>query len=65
MIGPDDLVGAMTPDMSPSAITYSKRTDSIEQFVNAQWLWGVRDQKAATTPQEDAIDGCYDPDRST
>ena len=26
VIGPDDMVGAMTPDMSPSAITYGRRS---------------------------------------
>ena len=61
VIGPDDMVGAMTPEMPPSAITYSKRTESIEQFVTKNWMWGQRDvsgrcRPSCTTPsQEDAI----------
>ena len=31
VIGPDDLIGVMTPEMSPSAITYSRKTTSIEK----------------------------------
>ena len=58
VIGPDDLVGVMTPEMSPSSITYSRRTGSIERAVTDTWHWGVRDQ-IVTTPQEDAIRGCY------
>ena len=62
VIGPDDMIGAMTPDLSPSAITYSQRTGSIEQFVTKHWTWGQRDQRNASTPEEDAIANCYDPD---
>lgn len=62
MIGPDDLVGWMTPAMSPSAITYSRTTGSIEQFVSQKWPWGERDQALTdATPQEQAIIDCYDP----
>ena len=62
VIGPDDMVGAMTPDLSPSAITYSQRTGSIEQFVTKHWTWGRRDQRNSSSPEEDAIANCYDPD---
>ena len=39
MIGPDDLIGVMTPEMSPSAITYSRKTASIEKAVTDTWRW--------------------------
>lgn len=58
VIGPDDLVGLMTPDMSPSAITYSKRTTTIERMVTDSWNWGER-FTLASTPQEDGIKSCY------
>src|SRR5262245_12720033 len=31
VIGPDDAIGVMTPEIAPSAITYGKRIDTIEQ----------------------------------
>lgn len=48
VIGPDDMVGAMTPDMPPSTITYSNRTESIERFVTKYWMWGQRDVRWPT-----------------
>ena len=58
VIGPDDLVGVMTPEMSASAITYSRRTSSIERAVTDNWTWGQRDQ-LYETPQESSIRQCY------
>lgn len=58
VIGPDDLVGVMTPEMSPSSVTYSRRTGSIERAVTDTWHWGSRDS-LRSTPQEDAIRACY------
>jgi VWFA-related protein len=73
VIGPDDMVGVMTPDLPPSAITYSSRTDSIEQLVTKHWMWGTRDIRWPTFaqpdgglpqkahPEEQAIFDCYPP----
>ena len=58
VIGPDDLVGLMTPEMSPSSITYSRRTTSIERMVTDSWNWGQR-FTLQSTPQEDGIKACY------
>jgi VWFA-related protein len=60
VIGPDDLVGVMTPEMSPSAITYSARTGSIERAVTETWHWGAR-YTLQFTPREEAIRACYPP----
>ena len=60
VIGPDDLIGVMTPEMSPGSITYSRRTGSIERFVTETWHWGQRDRAMPTqTPQERALEECY------
>jgi VWFA-related protein len=73
VIGPDDMVGVMTPDLPPSAITYSSRTESIEQMVTKHWMWGTRDIRWPTFaqpdgglpqkahPEEQAIVECYPP----
>jgi VWFA-related protein len=64
VIGPDDLVGVMTPEMSTSAITYSRKTTSIEKAVTDTWHWGVRDRATADTEEERAIRACYPGDQS-
>jgi VWFA-related protein len=62
VIGPDDMVGAMVPGLSPSAITYSTRTANIEDFVKKNWTWGQRDRRQEMTDEEQSIANCYDPD---
>jgi VWFA-related protein len=61
VIGPDDLIGVMTPDMSPGSITYSRRTGSIESFVTGNWHWGQRERTimVSQTPQEQMLFECY------
>jgi VWFA-related protein len=58
LIGPDDLIGVMTPDMSPGSVTYSRKTSSIERAVTDNWNWGTR-YSLQSTPREDAIRGCF------
>ena len=58
IIGPDDLVGVMTPEMSPGSVTYSSRTGSIERAVTDNWAWGRR-FALQSSPREEAIRGCY------
>ena len=60
VIGPDDLVGLMTPEMSASSVTYSRRTGSIERAVTDTWAWGERHRVSmSSTPEEEAIEMCY------
>lgn len=61
IIGPDDLIGLMTPEMSPSAITFSRRTSSIERMITDTWAWGIKDQAAQKSPKEQAFEECYPP----
>jgi len=58
VIGPDDMVGVMTPEMSPGAITYSHKTGSIEREITDNWTWGAKNS-TYRSPREDAINGCY------
>jgi VWFA-related protein len=59
VIGPDDLVGVMTPEMSPGSVTYSRRTGSIERAVTDTWYWGERARVNTSSPEEAAIEMCY------
>jgi VWFA-related protein len=38
----DDLIAVMTPDMSPSEMTFSRRTRAIEDALTRNWAWGRR-----------------------
>ena len=59
LIGPDDLIGVMTPEMSPSSITYSHRTSSVERAVTDTWYWGEKGRMTNSSPEEEAIVRCY------
>lgn len=61
VIGEDDLVGVMTPETPTSAITYSRKTTSIENALTKNWHWGQRDRVTALTPQEESINQCFNP----
>ena len=61
IIGQDDLIGVMTPEMPASAITFSRKTTSIETALTKTWFWGQRDRVTEDTPQEQSIKQCYPP----
>lgn len=42
VLGPDDLVGVMTPQMSASDITFARKTDVIADGLFSRWPWGER-----------------------
>jgi VWFA-related protein len=59
VIGQDDLVGAMTPEMSPTSIVYGHRTSSIERFVRESWHWGERDRTLPTNEEDRDLLQCF------
>ena len=61
IIGPDDMIGVMTPEMSPSAVTYSRRPASVERMITDHWAWGIKDQVAQLSPRESGFEQCYPP----
>jgi VWFA-related protein len=60
VLGDDDLVALMTPDMSPSQITFGRKTKVIEQGLRETWFWGRRDT-LALDEWEEHIDTCFPP----
>src|SRR5689334_5562387 len=58
VIGPDDLVGAMTPLMAPTQVTYSKKTRSIESYLTENWYWGERGRDDTLSTDDPVIKGC-------
>ena len=59
LIGPDDLVGVMTPDMSPSDIAFARKTTTIEGFLTRHWTWGESQQVYRTDPVERMYETCF------
>lgn len=62
VMGADDLVGIMTPDMSPSNITFGRKTQVIEEGLRKNWIWGRRDT-IILDEKESQYDHCFPPDR--
>jgi VWFA-related protein len=58
LIGGDDLIAVMTPDMSAQGITFTRRTGSIEQLLSG--LWGTQGWLGTRDPLEVHYESCYD-----
>jgi VWFA-related protein len=58
-IGQDDLVAVMTPEMSGSAVTFTRRTGAIEELLDRYWEYGKRFRRVGLDPDEEMYDACY------
>src|SRR4051812_23785542 len=59
LIGPDDLIAVMTPDMSARDITFARKTTTIDGFLTRYWYWGQRERLNSIDPQEQQYQVCY------
>jgi VWFA-related protein len=61
MLGPDDLVALVTPQMGGSDLSFSSRPDTIVNFFANNPVWGVADELpgAETDPVEKSLTGCF------
>jgi len=62
VIGVDDLVGIMTPDMSANQITFTRRTQVIEDGLTKNWIWGRRESMIWNAHEEMYVN-CFRPMR--
>ena len=62
LIGQDDMVGVMTPEMSARNITFARRTSTLQAMMATNWYWGQRDQAPMLDPREEAYQQCYGAD---
>jgi VWFA-related protein len=58
LIGGDDLIAIMTPDMSVEALTFTRRTGSIEDMLSG--LWGTKGWLGTRDKVEVQYEFCYD-----
>ena len=59
VIGADDLIGVMTPEMSARNMTFSPRTGPVGDLLRANWTWGERGAVVPTDPRENDLRLCY------
>jgi VWFA-related protein len=59
LIGPEDLVGVMTPDMSARDVAFARRTTTIEGMLTRHWDWGERSRLATLDDTERGYRVCY------
>ena len=61
LVGPDDMVALMTPEMGASEITLGRKTTVISNIMQAQWMWGRRGRTVDDDPKEEMYATCYGP----
>ena len=59
IIGQEDLVGVMTPEMSANDVAFARRTTTIEGMLTKYWTWGERDKISLKDPEEEQYLQCY------
>ncbi len=57
ILGPDDLVGVMTPKMSASQMVLGRKTQVIEENLRHRWPWARRD--IGIPEEDDPFGDCY------
>jgi VWFA-related protein len=57
VLGPDDLVALMTPEMAGSDISLGRKTDVIQKVISEEW-WGRRARAADDDPKEVQYRAC-------
>ncbi len=60
MMGEDDLVAVITPEMSPSQLSFGRRTRVIEDALRSNWAWGRRNT-IVLDEREKLYDACFPP----
>jgi VWFA-related protein len=60
ILGPDDLVGVMTPAMAASQVVLGRKTQVIEDSLRKNWAWGGR-FTLQNDEREHAYMSCYPP----
>jgi VWFA-related protein len=58
VVGQDDFVGLMTPEMAATDVTLGRRTTVVSRLLNEN-SWGRRGRLADNDPIEDVWEACY------
>ncbi len=58
VLGPDDLVALMTPEMAATDLTFARKTTVISNIMQEEW-WGRRSRLTDRDPEEEMYEACY------
>ena len=61
ILGPDDLIAVMTPEMVASQVTFGRKTEVIAAMLADKWYWGVRDSIIPMDQREKDYEQCFPP----
>ena len=64
LIGDDDLIGVMTPEMSAADVTFGRKTIALQRMLAREW-WGERNRLVTPDPVEEQYRICYPPGPGT
>jgi VWFA-related protein len=59
ILGPDDLIAVMTPEMSAAQLTFGRKTDVIADMMRDRWYWGARHSIVPMDQREMEYERCY------
>ena len=59
VIGQDDMVAVMTPEMSARDIVFARKTTTIDGFLTRYWHWGERNRMIPPDPEDEEYGICY------
>src|SRR5262249_42903480 len=59
LIGADDLVAFMTPEMSPRDMAFARKMTTIDGMLTRYWPWGERDAIIPRDPEDEQYGTCY------
>ena len=65
VLGQDDLVALMTPEMSATDLTFGRKTTVISNIMQDEWTWGRRGTLVKQDPKEQLYESCYPDMRNT
>jgi VWFA-related protein len=65
LVGPEDLIALMTPEMAASDITFTRRTDRIADLLYTAGMWGQRNALIKKDPIDMQYEQCYPPEAGT
>jgi VWFA-related protein len=65
VLGQDDLVALMTPEMAATDITFARKTTVISNIMQDEWTWGRRGSLVKVDPKEQLYESCYPDVRNT
>lgn len=59
VLGPDDLVAVMTPEMAASDIAFGRKTTVLSKMFEQNLFWGRRGRLVGNDEREDLYASCY------